>query len=162
MLVDTFKAPITSTSMNRDASCSLISLLDSSLHLVDLESGRSLISFKGHLNTKYRLCPTFSRSEASVVSGSEDGAIYIWDVLSGNVTAKTSGTQTDSQLCRVASQQGCILVSIHGLHVAFVGALRMVCGICRVDACNCCSNKRDFLPPPVGTEIFIDNGRAKE
>ena len=88
VLIDTFKAPITNTRMNKDASCSLISLLDSSLHLVDLESGRSLISFKGHLNTKYRLRSTFSRSEASVVSGSEDGAIYIWDVLSGTVTAK--------------------------------------------------------------------------
>jgi mitogen-activated protein kinase organizer 1 len=88
VLVDDFKAPITSTSMNKDASCSLISLLDSSLHLVDLESGGSLISFKGHVNTRYRLCSTFSRSEASVISGSEDGVIYIWDVLSGNVTAR--------------------------------------------------------------------------
>lgn len=57
----------------------LLTTLDSSIHALDLESGRVLKSFKGHKNTNYRASAAFGPGESSVVMGDEDGLVWAWD-----------------------------------------------------------------------------------
>lgn len=39
------------------------------------------ISFEGHVNQKYRIDNGFLDNDSLIVSGSEDGNIYIWSLL---------------------------------------------------------------------------------
>lgn len=57
----------------------LLTCLDSTLHALDLDSGRVLKSFKGHNNTNYRSQAAFGPGEATVVMGDEDGKVWAWD-----------------------------------------------------------------------------------
>lgn len=52
---------------------------------MDKANGRLLQSFNGHINTNYRIRSTLAFADSTVISGSEDGRIYAWDVLSGDV-----------------------------------------------------------------------------
>ena len=49
--------------------------------MIDISSGNSLASFKGHKNNKYRVDNASYLKDEFVVSGSEDGNVYFWDVL---------------------------------------------------------------------------------
>lgn len=39
------------------------------------------IRYKGHKNVDYRIDSCLSSSDAEVVSGSEDGIVYIWSLI---------------------------------------------------------------------------------
>ena len=43
------------------------------------------VSYKGHVNSEYRIQSCFSRNDAHVISGSEDGKIYTWDLVEGEI-----------------------------------------------------------------------------
>lgn len=80
-----FLAPITSAKLSNDQNCVLVSTMDSTIRLMDKSSGKLLNQFKGHQQEKYKIDSVFSYNDAYVISGSEDGFIYIWDNLEGNV-----------------------------------------------------------------------------
>lgn len=71
--------PITSLTPTADSSMVLLSCLDSTLHALDIDSGRVLKSFKGHKNESYRSQAAFGPREATVVMGDEDGKVWAWD-----------------------------------------------------------------------------------
>lgn len=52
---------------------------------MDKSNGQMLQSYKGHTNTDYRIRSSLGLGDSIVVSGSEDGKIYVWDVLEGKV-----------------------------------------------------------------------------
>jgi mitogen-activated protein kinase organizer 1 len=41
--------------------------------------------FKGHKHTEYKINSLLTNTDAHAITGSEDGSIYIYDVLEGNV-----------------------------------------------------------------------------
>ena len=77
--------PVNSVQQTRDGNALLISTLDSSIRLFDKGNGQLLQSYTGHANEKYRVRSTLALADAAVISGSEDGAIFIWNLLDGTV-----------------------------------------------------------------------------
>ena len=74
--------------------------LDGCVRLWDYVEGRCLKTYQGHANSKYSLTGAFGvyggRSgergkKAFVVSGSEDGGILWWDVVSKDVLQRVDG-----------------------------------------------------------------------
>eukprot|EP00158_Paraphelidium_tribonemae_P009619 Partr_v1_DN28910_c0_g1_i2_m25422 putative wd repeat len=84
---DSLGLPITDASYSKDRNCVLVSTLDDKLRLLDSESGEILSEYGGHQNSKYRIENTFSHTDAHVISGSEDGCIYVWDLVDESVVA---------------------------------------------------------------------------
>ena len=80
--------PITSVWQSYDNNCILVSTLDSTIRLFDKANGGLLQTFKGHLNTEYRIRSCLGAADKYVVSGSEDGRFITWDLVSGNIVAQ--------------------------------------------------------------------------
>ena len=73
--------PVTCAQLTHDRNCLLTSTLDDTLRLFDRENGELLTEYRGHKNSQYRLTATISFTDAHVISGSEDGKIYMWDLV---------------------------------------------------------------------------------
>jgi mitogen-activated protein kinase organizer 1 len=78
---------VTSLTPTRRNDAYLVSALDSTLLLMDKSSGKLLQAFKSpsFTNTSYRLRSSLAANDALVISGSEDGRIFVWDVLSATI-----------------------------------------------------------------------------
>ena len=66
----------------------LVSTLDSTIRLMDKGNGQLLQSYKGHKNTEYRIRSRLGLADSVILSGSEDGLLYAWDLLEGKVVEK--------------------------------------------------------------------------
>lgn len=84
-IIDHQPASVTSVSLSRDRNCLLASTLDNTIRLFDRSSGELLSSYRGHSNSSYKIRSGFSHHDAYVLSGSEDGKVYMWDIVEGNV-----------------------------------------------------------------------------
>lgn len=67
--------------MSSDNNCLLVSTLDSKVRLFDRATGELLNEYVGHKNEAYRMDSLLINNDAYVVSGSEDGDIWIWDLV---------------------------------------------------------------------------------
>jgi mitogen-activated protein kinase organizer 1 len=61
--------------------------LDSTLRLFDKRDGKVLQSFRaeGFVNESYRVRAALGMADSVVVSGSEEGTIFVWDLVEGKV-----------------------------------------------------------------------------
>ena len=76
----------------------------------------SLLPYHKYTNTTYRLRSTLAFGDSTVLSGSEDGSIYAWDLLEGTVRhvlqhepevlASSSDANTDPKRTPAAGQRG--------------------------------------------------------
>ncbi|NXE30930.1 WDR83 protein, partial [Ardeotis kori] len=78
-------SPITSVCFSKDGQCALAASLDSTLRLLDKETGELLGEYKGHRSTAYRLDCVLSERDTHVGSASEDGNVYFWDLVEGSL-----------------------------------------------------------------------------
>lgn len=62
-----------------------MSTLDSTIRLIDKGNGQLLQSYMSHTNKQYRIRSCLGLADAVVISGSEDGRLYAWDLLEGKV-----------------------------------------------------------------------------
>ncbi|KAF9161158.1 WD repeat-containing protein 83, partial [Actinomortierella ambigua] len=85
LVTDHIFEPITSVCFSADGNCVLASSLDNTIRLMDRSNGRLLNAYKGHRNDQYKIRSCLSNSDAYVISGSEDGKIYFWDLVDGKV-----------------------------------------------------------------------------
>ncbi|KAI4097419.1 MAG: hypothetical protein LQ339_006737 [Xanthoria mediterranea] len=85
MYADTIGHPITSVQQTDDGNAVLVSTLDSFIRLMDKSNGQILQSYKGHINTDYRIRSCLGLADSIVISGSEEGKIYVWDLLEGKL-----------------------------------------------------------------------------
>ncbi|EPY54275.1 MAPK organizer 1 family WD repeat protein [Schizosaccharomyces cryophilus OY26] len=83
IFTDSFTHPITSIWTSKSGAFALVSVLHTSNHLLDLETGDILKSYSGKQNTNYRLRSCLDCMERFVISGSEDGKILLWDMEAG-------------------------------------------------------------------------------
>ncbi|KAL8726027.1 MAG: hypothetical protein Q9166_006972 [cf. Caloplaca sp. 2 TL-2023] len=83
--VDNIGHPITSVQQTADGNVVLVSTLDSVIRLMDKSNGQMLQSYKGHTNMDYRIRSCLGFGDSVVMSGSEDGKLYVWDFLDGTV-----------------------------------------------------------------------------
>lgn len=86
----------------RDGNAVLVSSLDSAIRLMDKANGQLLQSYLGHRNREYRIRSCLGLSDAVVISGSEDGRVFAWDLLEGSVME-----QLEAHDGKVASAVAC-------------------------------------------------------
>lgn len=101
---------VTSVEMSEDGLQLLTSSKDNSIRLWDMRMLRPLRRFKGHQNTSKNFIRSAFAHPSLLVSGSEDGLVYIWDQESSNVvqTLEGHGVETHS-----ASQTAPMAVNTH-------------------------------------------------
>ena len=91
VIQDNTTFPVTNISYSHDKNCILVSNLDSTLRLLDKDSGELLNDYKGHINVKYKISSCLDNTDAYVLSGSEDNLIYVWDLVDAKIEKKISG-----------------------------------------------------------------------
>ena len=92
---DVLSAAVTSVTPARDGQSYLVSTLDSTVRLMDRVTGKCLQTFKrdGFKNETYRVRSTLAMADSCVISGSEDGRVVVWDVLTGSVKERLQHVQ---------------------------------------------------------------------
>ena len=70
-------------------------MLDNSLRMWNYVEGRCVKTYQGHKNARYTLTGAFGSygdpANALIASGSEDGAIVVWDVVTKEELQRMSG-----------------------------------------------------------------------
>lgn len=84
-LADDIGAPVTSVSVSHDGHCLLASCMDGAVRLLDKEGGDLLATYRGHKHTSYKLDSCLTPSDAHVVSGSENGQVFYWELVDAAV-----------------------------------------------------------------------------
>ncbi|KAJ2445595.1 WD repeat-containing protein 83 [Coemansia sp. RSA 2424] len=80
VLVESFGGqPVVCARVVSDGKCLLVSSMDGSIQLVDRADGRAIAAFSGHVCKDYRI--QCDANDSAVASGSEDGFVYVWDIL---------------------------------------------------------------------------------
>jgi COMPASS component SWD3 len=99
-LVHEDNPPVTAVKFSPNGKYVLAWTLDDCVRLWDYVEGRCLKTYQGHMNRKYSLVGGFgvygqvtprSPGHAFAVSGSEDGAVLCWDVVSKKVLQRIEG-----------------------------------------------------------------------
>ena len=88
LLTDFVGAQITGVAFTRDGQCLLVGTSDDALRLFDKSTGEMLQEYTGHRHRKYRIDCTMDKSDQFVLSGSENGSVYAWDMVEGTMAAK--------------------------------------------------------------------------
>ncbi|KAL2012056.1 hypothetical protein VTN00DRAFT_4774 [Thermoascus crustaceus] len=104
-LVHEDNPPVTAVRFSPNGKFVLAWTLDNCVRLWDYVEGRCIKTYQGHVNRKYSLSGGFGvygapggKPEAFAVSGSEDGAVLCWDVVSKKTLQRIEG-HTDVVLC---------------------------------------------------------------
>lgn len=82
-IVDDLGQSVNSVALSYDEGCILASCLDSTIRLLDRASGEQLQEYKGHENKAFKMDSCLTNTDAHVVSGSEDGRVFYWDLVDG-------------------------------------------------------------------------------
>ena len=85
MQADYLQDPVTSACFSHDKQCILAATLNSTIRLLDKETGELLADYTGHKNTEYKVDATLAFNDAHVVAGSEDGKLCYWDLVQGKM-----------------------------------------------------------------------------
>lgn len=90
---DTFGAPVTVLALSRDGQCVLAALAASRLRLLDRASGTLLAEYTGHANDGARCGAALTADDAHVAAGSEDGHVYLWELVESELAVKLAAHQ---------------------------------------------------------------------
>lgn len=99
-VADSVGAAVTSVSVSGDGLCVLASCMEGTLKLLDKSGGDLLASYSGHKHASYSLDSCFTPSDAHVVSGSEDGKVFYWELV--EATISKSFVAHSGPVCTVA------------------------------------------------------------
>lgn len=88
MYCDFIGKQVTCSTLSKDDQCILVSVLDDRLLLFDKSSGELLSEYKGHVNKNYHLENSMNQGCSQILSGSEDGYVYSWNVLDSSIRFK--------------------------------------------------------------------------
>jgi len=91
LTTDSIGQPVASVALSHDSNCILCGCLDNEVRLLDKTTCELLNEYKGHKNCNYKIDCIFSQDDAVIVSGSEDGLVYIWDLVESKILAKLKG-----------------------------------------------------------------------
>lgn len=91
MYADYMGDAVTCASFTRDGQCIVVSCADAVVRLMDKDSGELLGEFTGHLANDLCLESCVDTHDTRILSGSADGKLWIWDLVSQKVVAKLSG-----------------------------------------------------------------------
>jgi mitogen-activated protein kinase organizer 1 len=88
--VDVIGPSCTSVAVSKKGTEVLVSSLDSTIRLMDRTNGECLKAYKddAFVNSDLRVRSTLGLNDSVIVSGSEDGTIFAWDVMGGECMHK--------------------------------------------------------------------------
>ncbi|KAF2269370.1 WD40 repeat-like protein [Lojkania enalia] len=88
--VDVIGHPVTSVDVSMKGTDVLVSSLDSTIRLMDRTNGQLLKAYRdeGFVNKELRVESILGMNDSVVVSGSDNGMVYAWDLLEGEVLHK--------------------------------------------------------------------------
>ncbi|QDZ20506.1 WD40 repeat domain-containing protein [Chloropicon primus] len=105
-VTDTFSGasspPVTSVSLSSDSQCILVGVLNSRVGLLDRASGELLAQYHGHKNEEFKVDSMLTNDDAYVVSGSEDGKVYFWDLVEAEVVQTFEVNRNGAALAALA------------------------------------------------------------
>ncbi|KAM9106093.1 WD repeat domain-containing protein 83 isoform 2-T2 [Megaptera novaeangliae] len=107
-------SPITCTCFSRDGQCTLVSSLDSTLRLLDKDTGELLGEYTGHKNQEYKLDCCLSERDTHVVSCSEDGKVFFWDLVEGALALALPVGPSVVQSLAYHPTEPCLLTAMGG------------------------------------------------
>lgn len=70
------------------------------MKLLEKQSGDLLATYRGHSNTSYHINACFTKADAYVCSGGEDGVITFWELVEARVARQLKGHRR--AVCSVA------------------------------------------------------------
>lgn len=79
---------ITFSNMTHDGQCYIVSCADSTIKLFDKDSGEILNTFSGHESKDYLLENAVNEKDSHIISGSANGEILYWDLVSSTCVNK--------------------------------------------------------------------------
>eukprot|EP00730_Choanoeca_flexa_P019245 TRINITY_DN9394_c0_g1_i2.p1 TRINITY_DN9394_c0_g1~~TRINITY_DN9394_c0_g1_i2.p1 ORF type:complete len:306 (+),score=61.90 TRINITY_DN9394_c0_g1_i2:2-919(+) len=88
MRKDAMGDPVTSVTFSHDNNCLLVATLDDCIRLLDKDTGELLGQYQGHKNSEFKVDACLSYNDALVASGSEDGSVFLWDLVDGKKRAE--------------------------------------------------------------------------
>lgn len=94
MNVDHHFDPIGSISLSKDQKTYLASCLSNKIRLMEIETGMVLKEYIGHLNCSFKTESYIETDLEHIISGSEDGSIFHWELLSGKMSYATPRAHT--------------------------------------------------------------------
>lgn len=98
MHYDFLQDPITNLRVAEDEQSYLVSCLHptkATVRLMDITTGKLLRDYSGHRHDSFKIEACFeSNNQQSIVSGSEEGTLYHWDVVSGQLLDTTRSAHT--------------------------------------------------------------------
>jgi mitogen-activated protein kinase organizer 1 len=86
--------------MTSDEKCIGVSTLDNHVRLLDRTTGELLNSYTGHSNTTLQVGHCVTNDDTHVISGSEDGSLFIWDLMETKTVEVLQGHK--KTICGVA------------------------------------------------------------
>ncbi|CAD7928781.1 unnamed protein product [Amoebophrya sp. A120] len=81
--VDPVGDPLSRVSYSGDAQCILTSSLYHRIYLFEKDTGEELQRYEGHRNNEFQIQSILDPNDAYVYSGSEDGKIFVWELVDG-------------------------------------------------------------------------------
>ena len=86
---DHFQSIISHVGLSQDKECLIVSTLNNTINVTQRETGDVLATYTGHTNSKYKSESCFSKNDKNVVGTSEDGSVYVWDLVSSKLINST-------------------------------------------------------------------------
>lgn len=111
---DCLGEPVTCASFTKDGQCVLVSCADGVVRLMDKETGELLGEFRGHVVNNLCLESSVDCHDMKVLSGSADGKLWMWDLVSQKVVGKLIGNGVSKHptvSISVHPQENCILAA---------------------------------------------------
>ncbi|XP_043845125.1 WD repeat domain-containing protein 83-like [Dromiciops gliroides] len=114
LAADYVASPITCVCFSKDGQCTLVSSLNSTLRLLDKDTGELLGEYTGHKNREYKLDCCLSKRDTHVVSASEDGNVFFWDLVEGTLALTLPVGQGVVQSLAFHPTEPCLLTASEG------------------------------------------------
>jgi mitogen-activated protein kinase organizer 1 len=89
---DYLQDPITAVAVSADQRSYLSTLLGGKLRLIDIEGGKLIKEYSGHIHQSYKQESAFEHGDQHIVTASEDGSLCHYHLLSGQVAGITKNT----------------------------------------------------------------------
>jgi mitogen-activated protein kinase organizer 1 len=86
--------------MTRDEKCICVSTLDDHVRLLDRVTGELLNSYSGHINSQLQVGHCITNDDSYVITGSEDGSIFIYDLMETKIVERLDGHERT--ICGIA------------------------------------------------------------
>ena len=89
---DDFGSPVTSMTQTKDGRCLVVSCLDGTIRLMELETGELLNTYSSHHTAgQYGLDVDVLADDKTIISGSENGACALYDLVRADVVKTLEG-----------------------------------------------------------------------